>query len=202
MSNAPAHENILDFWFGAGATDAESITKKSALWWQRNATLDREIGERFGALREAVTAGRLQDWSTMPRGRLALILLIDQFSRNIFRSDARAFAHDALARAWCIEGLEGAVDRRLRPIERVFFYLPLEHSEAIADQDRSVALFGALLDNVAEAQRKSFANFLDFAERHRDIINRFGRFPHRNVVLGRASTPDEQVFLQQPGSSF
>jgi uncharacterized protein (DUF924 family) len=202
MSSVTEYQPILDFWFGAGATDAESIEQKSALWWGGNSALDGEIKERFGILREDAVCGRLNDWVDMPRGRLALIILIDQFSRNILRNDARAFAHDALARTWCVEGIENAVDRRLRPIECVFLYLPLEHSESMADQDRAVALFTVLLDGAAETQREAFANFLDFARRHRDIIARFGRFPHRNRVLGRASTPAEQAFLQQPGSSF
>src|SRR5690606_119569 len=138
-------------------------------------------------------------WLAPPRGRLALVILIDQFSRNLFRGDARAFAHDALARRWVSEGLDAGADRALRAIERVFFYLPLEHSESLADQQRSVALFERLCADVPPALQGTFAGYLDYAVRHRDVIVRFGRFPHRNASLGRATTPEEAEFLRQPG---
>jgi uncharacterized protein (DUF924 family) len=164
--------------------------------------LDAEIIDRFGALRDDALSGKLEPWSRTPHGRLSLIILIDQFSRNIFRDDPRAFAHDPLARRWCEEGLKANADYALRPVERVFFYMPLQHSEARADQDLSVALFRSLRDGAADAEREAFTNFLGFADRHRSIINRFGRFPHRNAVLGRDSTSEELAFLKQPGASF
>jgi uncharacterized protein (DUF924 family) len=195
-------EAVLEYWFGT-AIDANAIAASQAkLWWGKDGATDREIRERFLPLRRAAIDGRLAAWTASPRGRLALIVLIDQFSRNIFRDSPEAFAHDDLARRWCTDGLAQGDDRRLRPIERVFFYLPLEHSESIADQARSVALFTALRDEAPDAERGLFEGYLDFARRHRDIVDRFGRFPHRNAVLARGSTKEEVEFLRGPGSSF
>lgn len=198
----PCARDVLDFWFGSADTDADVFAAKSDLWFGAGTAFDAEIGERFGALREAAIAGDLNAWLAAPRGRLALVLLIDQFSRNLFRADPRAFAHDALARGWVEQGLREGTDRALRLCERVFFYLPLEHSESRADQQRSVALFTALRDEAPAALRERFDDYLDYAVRHRDIVARFGRFPHRNAVLGRASTREEVEFLRQPGSAF
>jgi uncharacterized protein (DUF924 family) len=193
---------VLDFWFGTAPDDAGVIADKGGLWFTRDDAVDAEIRARFGALREAAIDGALQAWSADPRARLARIILVDQFSRNLFRGDARAFEHDGLARAWTEEALRDGADRRLRPVERVFLYLPLEHSEAAADQARSVALFTALRDEAPPALHEAFASFLDYAVRHRDIVARFGRFPHRNAALGRVSSPEEAAFLAEPGSSF
>ncbi|HET6545990.1 MAG TPA: DUF924 family protein [Rhodanobacteraceae bacterium] len=201
MSAARACEVLL-FWFGNRPDDAVVIAEKSAMWIQKNPVLDARIRERFGALRESAIAGGLSAWTETPVGRLALIVLVDQFSRNLFRDDARAFEHDGLALAWAHAALECGADRGLRPIERVFAYLPFEHSETLPDQDRAVALFGSLRDAAPPEQREAFDGFLRFAERHRDIIARFGRFPHRNAALGRISTPQEAEFLKQAGSSF
>lgn len=196
------YRDLLDFWFGGGHDDAQVIAQNSARWWQANARLDAEIAARFADLREEAIAGELDDWLGSPRGRLALIILVDQFSRNMLRHKAGAYAHDALARHWCEDGLKTNADDTLRPVERVFFYLPLEHSEALQDQDLSVTLFRLLRDEVPEAQRDAFANFLRHAERHRAVVARFGRFPHRNALLGRESSAEELKFLEQPGSSF
>lgn len=198
----PRIESVLAFWFGGGADDAAIIAAKSAMWFARDPAIDATIRERFGALHEAAIDAQLDAWLATPRGTLALIVLVDQFSRNLFRDDARAFAHDALARSWTERMLRTGADRELRLVERVFAYLPLEHSESIADQERSVALFGALREAAPPALHEAFTTFLDFAERHRDIIARFGRFPHRNAVLDRVSTDAEVAFLAQPGSAF
>lgn len=198
-------ETIGAFWFGAGADDADDAAVAAAqakLWWAKDAATDALMRQRFESTLALAASGGLASWSGTPQGRLALILLADQFSRNMYRDSAAAFAYDALARAWCKEGLALGVDQRLRPIERVFYYLPLEHSEALDDQDLSVALFARLLQQVPAAQRSAFAGFHDFAERHRAIIQRFGRYPHRNALLGRASTAEEAAFLQEKGSSF
>jgi uncharacterized protein (DUF924 family) len=178
------------------------IAEKSAFWFRRDPAFDQEIRTRFASVREAAVAGELDAWSATSRGRLALIVLVDQFSRNLNRGDAGAFRHDALALAWARAALAAGDGDTLRPVERVFAYLPFEHSEVLADQDRSVALFTALRDGVSAELRPSFDGFLDYARRHRDIIVRFGRFPHRNAALGRASTPQESAFLALPGSSF
>lgn len=196
------YRDVLSFWFGDGAVDAQTIARNNTRWWQANAVFDAEIARRFGSLREDAIGGDLDHWLDSAHGRLALIILVDQFSRNLYRKQPRAFMHDALARQWCEEGLKANADDALSPIERVFFYMPLEHSESIADQDLSVTLFRLLRDGVAEAQRDAFANFLRYAERHRAVVARFGRFPHRNVVLGRESSAEELAFLEQPGSSF
>jgi uncharacterized protein (DUF924 family) len=195
-------DGVLDFWFGAHADDANVVAERSPMWFRGGADVDASIRLRFGALRELAIAGELDDWLASARARLALVILVDQFSRNLFRLDARAFAHDALARRWCEQGLDSGADQSLRPIERVFLYLPLEHSESLTDQRRSVALFEALHDDASSAMRETFATYLDYARRHRDIIARFGRFPHRNEVLGRPSTAQETQFLASPGSSF
>ena len=190
MSSVPlvaeaGYRDVLDFWFGASHDDGQVIAQNSSRWWQANARFDAEIGARFGALRDEAIAGELDHWLDAPRGRLALIILVDQFSRNMLRHKPGAFAHDALARHWCEDGLRSNADDPLRPVERLFFYLPLEHSEALQDQDLSVTLYRLLRDQVPEAQREAFANFLRYAERHRAIVARFGRFPHRNAILGR-----------------
>jgi uncharacterized protein (DUF924 family) len=198
----PRCRDLLEFWFGIRVDDADVIADRSALWFGGDAELDATIRARFGRLRETAIAGQLDDWLARPRGLLALVILVDQFSRNLFRGDPRAFEHDALARTWCEQGLRDGVDRALRPIERLFLYLPLEHSESLQDQQRSVALFAALRDAAPATLRESFGDFFGYAERHRDVIARFGRFPHRNAALGRVSTAQEIAFLRQPGSSF
>lgn len=199
---ASSVEDVLAFWFGEAADEVDVFAAKSAQWFAKNADVDAEICARFGTLRESAIAGEIERWRPTAHGTLALIILVDQFSRNLFRDDARAFAHDSLARGWASAAVREGVDRALRPIERVFLYLPFEHSEALADQDRSVALFTALRDAAPSRLRDRYANFLDYANRHRDVIERFGRFPHRNAALGRASTAQELIFLDQPGTSF
>jgi uncharacterized protein (DUF924 family) len=195
-------DEVLAYWFGDNPDDANVPRQRADLWWGKNPATDEEIHRRFGRLHASAAAGELRDWEQSPRGRLALIVLIDQFSRNMFRGTATAFAHDALARRWSLEGIAAGHDRTLRPIERVFFYMPLQHSESLADQEHAVRLYEALLDDAPAAARESFENFLDYARRHRDIVARFGRFPHRNAILGRRSTAEEEGFLKQPGSKF
>ena len=151
----------------------------------------------FLALVDEAAAGRLDDWADRPEGLLALIVLLDQFPRNLFRNAPRAFATDAQALALAQQALAQGVDAQLMPVARAFIYLPFEHSEDLAMQDRAVALFSALAQH-----GEAFASYLDYAERHRDVIRRFGRFPHRNAILGRASTPEEIAFLARPGAGF
>ena len=195
-------EAVLEFWFGSNPDDAAIAKEKSALWWSKNPQVDDEIRGRFEGLVAKAAAGELSYWEATPTGRLALILLTDQFPRNIYRDSPRAFAYDAKALAWCLDGIEQHVDRKLRPIERVFFYLPLEHAESLEHQDKSVKHFGELVSIVDEPDKAVFKEYLDFAIRHRDIIARFGRFPHRNKILGRQFTAEEIAFLNEPGSSF
>ncbi len=146
--------------------------------------------------------GELDHWCATPRGQLALIVLLDQFSRNIYRGTARAFAQDRKALAVCRDGLEPGTDRALRPVERLFFYMPLQHAEDRDAQRRSVESFEGLLAEVAPLHRPLCQGFRDYAHRHRAVIERFGRFPHRNVILGRPSTPEELAFLAGSEAPF
>ena len=202
MPDTVTAATVLDFWFGDAGSDAATAEAQQKLWWSKNETVDAGIRKQFSGLVEAAASGRHDDWAPDPHGRLALILLFDQFPRNMYRDTPRAFAHDPLACRLALDGIAANYDRALRPIERVFFYLPLEHAESPGLQERCVALFTALAAGVAEADRKIFTGYVEYAVRHRDVIHRFGRFPHRNRILGRASTPEETEFLKQPGSSF
>lgn len=190
----PATEqDVLDFWF------AEA---DAACWFVADAGFDAQIRARFGAVVEAAAAGRLDTWTATPPGWLALMLLLDQFPRNLYRGDPRAWATDASAQRVALSGLARGDDRQLPAVQRVFAYLPLEHAEDIALQRRSVELFEALLAEAAPEQRRPFENYLDYARRHCEVIARFGRFPHRNATLGRTSTPQETLYLAQPGAGF
>lgn len=194
-------EDVLHYWFGdqTASDGVDDIRQK--IWFVKNPAVDREIRERFGDLLDPARDGKL-GWQDTSSGRLALILLLDQFSRNIFRGSAAAFAYDPAALQLCLEGLDLGADQSCGLFERVFCYLPLEHAESLECQERSIELFGALQAEAPAALQKTFASYLDYAVRHRDIIARFGRFPHRNDILGRASTPEEVAFLKLPGSSF
>ena len=172
-------ETVLTFWRAAGPDK----------WFKKHTAFDDDIRRRFLETHEAAAASQLADWEATPDGALALLIVLDQFPRNMFRDSVRAFAADPLARAFADRTLARGFDQRVVLAERTFFYLPFEHSEAIADQERCVALFRATGD--AEA--------LKWAELHADIIRRFGRFPHRNAALGRATTPEEQAFLDSRG---
>ena len=191
MAGAVATGEILDFWFlPAGDYRAE--------WFRKDDAFDAAIRERFGAAVDAALAG------TAPAAAgdgemLARILLLDQFTRNIFRGAPRAFAGDAQALALATQLVSSGRDKNLDPWQRWFGYLPFEHAESLLEQERSVALFAAL---AREVQLPAFDSALDYAVRHREVIVRFGRFPHRNALLGRASTAEESAFLAQPGSSF
>lgn len=194
--------DLLDFWFGDDADDVAVAKAKAELWWGHLAETDELLQAKFGAAASAAAADVLDHWTGSPKGRLALILLLDQIPRAIHRGTPAAFAQDERARKTAAHGIDSGADKLLRPIERLFFYLPFEHSEHLADQDRSVALFRELMGAVPESERETFAEFLDYAVRHREVIARFGRFPHRNAILGRESTAQEKAFLEQPGSSF
>lgn len=195
-------DTIRDFWFGWKTDDAEVAREKSGLWWSKNETTDLVLRKRFATLVAAAGRGALNQWSSSPKGLLALILVSDQIPRNIFRGSPRAFALDHRAREWCKAGLDLGVDKKLRLIERVFFHMPLEHSENLQDQDASVRAFEGLRDEAQPEHSGLFDAYLDFAVRHREVVARFGRFPHRNMVLGRRSTAEEIDFLRGPNSSF
>lgn len=195
-------DTIHAFWFGTHPDDDAVIARQSALWWRKQADVDAEIRRRFAPWVARAARGELDGWLTDVRGRLALILLTDQFPRNIWRGEAAAFAFDVLALRWAKDTLRLGLDNELRAVERVFVYLPLEHSEELGDQREAVRLFDRLAASVPAPNRPSFDGYLDYARRHLAIIERFGRFPHRNAALGREAREDETAFLQQPGSSF
>ena len=195
-------EAVLDYWFGAPGTAREIAERQSKLWFGKQPEKDREISERFTPTFNAAIARSLDDWAATPRGRLALVIVLDQFPHHIHRDTPDAFAQDAKALALSLAALATGEDKALALIERVFLYLPLEHAESIAMQDLSVAQYLQLVNDADESERALFANFLDYAHKHRDVVQRFGRFPHRNAILGRASSAEEIAFLKQPGSRF
>ncbi|MEO8809626.1 MAG: DUF924 family protein [Rhodanobacter sp.] len=184
---------ILEFWF----RPAHAVH-----WFAADALFDQEIRRRFGPTVEAAVQSRLDDWSDQYESWLALLILLDQFPRNLYRGEARAWAADGKALRIALSGLDAGLDQSLPMLQRVFAYLPLEHAEDIRLQHRSVALFEALCAQVAAGECPRFEGFLDYARRHCGVIGRFGRFPHRNTALGRASTPDELVYLAQPDAGF
>ena len=193
---------VNDFWFGLCGADGAIDPRKRKMWFKSGAKHDAEIRERFGVLHERAVRGGLDEWVATAHGRLALIVVLDQFSRHVHRGTPQAFACDPAARTLALASIEQGIDRQLAPVQRSFFYLPLEHAEDRALQVRSVKCYEELAQEVTEAWRKDYESFLDYARRHRAIIERFGRFPHRNALLGRPSTAEELAFLEQPGSSF
>ena len=189
MDDALARD-ILAFWFGPPPRG------ERAEWFRKDDAFDERIRARFGALHEAASRRELESWRAEPGSMLALIVVLDQFSRNLYRGQARAFAQDAHALECANEALARGDDVELLPVKRQFLYLPLEHSEDLADQERCVELMRSL--EAFEPTR----GLTEWAEKHRVIVARFGRFPHRNAALGRTSTPEEVEFLKQPGSGF
>jgi uncharacterized protein (DUF924 family) len=181
---------VLDFWFG----DDDAPRNE---WFRKDVAFDAQVAQRFADLIERALGGELRDWQAEPASALARILLLDQFTRNTLRNTARAFAGDALALEAARAMLSTSQYARLAPVRRAFVILPFEHAEDIAAQDDAVRLFTALAE-----EAPALAGMLDYAQRHRAVIARFGRFPHRNALLGRVSTPDETAFLREPGSSF
>ena len=195
-------ESVLAFWFGAPGSATEIAGRQGKLWFGKSPANDQAVIDRFAATLTAATAGHLDHWTYTPRGRLALVIVLDQFPHHIHRDKPQAFATDPQALSLSLDALKTGEDRQLTPIERVFLYLPLEHAELIAIQERSVLLFERLAQEAAADERALFEDFLNYARQHRDVVARFGRFPHRNAILGRPSTPDELEFLKQPGSRF
>jgi uncharacterized protein (DUF924 family) len=201
VTTLPSPEDVLEFWFARAAVSPEALKVQNRKWFNGGKAFDAELEAKFLPLLETLSAGPLaEDWAARgPKGRLAAILVLDQMSRNIFRASPRAFAQDRLALHLCKEGLEAGGDTALSEPERVFFYLPLEHSEQLADQDEAVRRFTALYETAREEFRDYVYTTLDYARQHRDVIGRFGRFPHRNAVVGRTSTPDELEWLAERG---
>ncbi|NIE68762.1 DUF924 family protein [Burkholderia sp. Ax-1719] len=196
-SNAldPRAREVLDFWFGV--LDSAEYGRERKMWFKKDAAFDALLRERFGALLDAACAGALDGWCATPEGALALVIVLDQFSRNCHRDTPRAFAADERALAIAQAMVANGDDLRLPTVEhRAFAYLPFEHAESAEAQRESLRLFGAL------AEHPQAKGYFDYAQRHADVIARFGRFPHRNAQLGRESSEAEAAFLRQPGSRF
>ena len=190
-------DEILGFWFGSGSQDngAES-GKRRAVWFKKDTTFDQTIQTRFKQDYEQAAAGKLDHWKESPQGCLVLVLLLDQFPRNMFRGDPQTFATGSQALLVAQHAIAQGFDQELLPVQRWFIYLPFEHSENLEHQHQAVELFRRLGDD------PDSLDVLSYAILNRDVIQRFGRFPHRNKILGRATTPEEAEFLKQPGSSF
>lgn len=195
-------ERVLSFWFQERQLTAPQVDARMETWFSEDPAFDAEIANNFGGLVDLASAGQLNHWAQSSRGRLALIILLDQFRRNIYRNTADAFAADKLALKFCVEGAMAKADAPLSPIERVFFYMPLQHAESRKVQAKSARIFRRLAEVVSPTYRETFAAFADFAELHNDIIQQFGRFPHRNSILGRENTAEEQDYLSGDNPSF
>lgn len=196
-------KTVLDYWLGDTPKNAEALAGKNKLWFQKSFQTDQEIADRFTVVLSDLASGKAEGWAKQgARERLAAIIVLDQFSRNIFRGHRYSFAHDPMARSLTMTGLAFNEDQHLTEVERVFFYLPLEHSEDLEDQKMSVKLFEQLTREARPAYKAFCENTLDYARQHLDVIEKFGRFPHRNSVLRRPSTREEQTYLDQPGAGF
>ncbi|MBA1204883.1 DUF924 domain-containing protein [Pseudomonas capeferrum] len=191
---------LLAWWFGWGRSPQDVADEKSTFWFGKHH--DDEARERFGDLVEHALAGGLDEWQESPQGWLGLILLLDQLPRMIHRDTLRAFEGDRRAQVVVMQGLQKNWDYQLLPIQRVFVLLVLEHAEVLDWQNLCVERYRSLLEEQPETHRRLFEGFLDYAEQHQRIIERFGRFPHRNLVLGRPSTSEEMDYLLEPGSRF
>jgi len=202
MAIDPQAEQILDYWFAGTRRDAFQVDGRMGFWFGDDASTDRQIRERFGELVEQASRGELDAWSEQARGRLALIVLLDQFRRNIYRGRPQAFELDHQVLRLSLLGMEAGHDRPLEPVERAFFYMPMQHSESLKVQEFSVRCFRRLAESVDPSMQATFATFAQFAELHRDIVARFGRFPHRNTILGRPSTPAEEAYLADDAPDF
>ncbi len=193
---------ILTFWFREQALSAPQIDRRMDLWFGQDDVFDHEIKKEFADDIERASTGGLDHWAQESRGRLALILLLDQFRRNIYRGTADAFSHDKAALRLCVEGAMEKKDRGLTPIQQAFFYMPLQHAESKKVQARSVTIFSRLAGAVTPTYRETFETMATFAELHHDIIEQFGRFPHRNKLLGRENTPEEEEYLAGDSPDF
>ena len=195
-------DEILSFWFKEQELSAPQIDRRMDTWFGGDPDFDQEIRREFADDVDRACEGGLDHWADEPRGRLALIILIDQFRRNLYRNTAQAFSMDRLALKLCVEGAMEKKDKGLTPIQKVFFYMPLQHAESKKVQAKSVELFGRLAKSVSPTFRETFLTIAQFAELHKDIIDQFGRFPHRNKLLGRENTPEENEYLAGDSPDF
>ncbi len=195
-------EDILEYWFGDSVRDPSKVAGRMGFWFGDDPARDADMRQRWGELVSAASEGKLDFWTRTPRGRLAVLILLDQMRRNIYRGTAEAFRRDGRARYLMRDGVSRLMDLKLTPIERVFFYMPLQHAESLDDQELAVDRFLQLEHEVANDHREIFAGFRKYAQLHRDIIARFGRFPHRNAILGRRDTSEEAAWLAGGGERF
>jgi uncharacterized protein (DUF924 family) len=195
-------EAILEFWFREQELSAPQVDRRMDVWFGEDEVFDHECKKEFAGDVELASEGKLDHWAHQPRGRLALILLLDQFRRNIFRNTADAFSRDKAALKLCVEGAMEKKDQGLTPIQRAFFYMPLQHAESAKVQAKSVELYTKLAESVSRTYRETFETIAQFAELHRDIINQFGRFPHRNHLLNRPNTREEDEYLSGDSPDF
>jgi len=193
---------ILAFWFKEQELSAPQIDRRMDIWFGEDQAFDHEIKEEFAGDVESASAGKLDHWAHEPRGRLALIILLDQFRRNIHRGTAAAYEKDKAALKLCVEGAMEKKDKGLTSIQRAFFYMPLQHAESRKVQAKSVAIFNKLAEAVSPTYQETFLTIAQFAELHHDIIQQFGRFPHRNVVLERENTAEENEYLAGDSPDF
>ena len=193
---------ILSFWFKEHELSAPQIDRRMEIWFSEDPVFDHEIEKEFADEVVKACKGELDHWASRPHGRLALIILIDQFRRNIHRNTAHAFSKDQLALKLCVQGAMEKKDKGLTPIQKVFFYMPLQHAESRKVQAKSVELYSRLAETVSPTQRETFMTVAQFAELHKDIIDQFGRFPHRNQLLGRDNTPEEDEYLTGDSPDF
>ncbi|WP_263078904.1 DUF924 domain-containing protein [Endozoicomonas sp. Mp262] len=192
------YHEVLEFWFAGEILGSEQRSR----WWQKKEAVDLSIKQRFASLIPQVHDGLHEEWAQTPEGRLAAIICLDQFPRNIYRNSAKAFSFDDKALFLTLEGLNSSHDIKLDLLERTFFMMPLMHDESLDSQDRCVEFYEDAVTASSGELQQYLKGSLEFALRHREIIERFGRYPHRNKVLGRQNTAEEEYFLTQPGSSF
>lgn len=199
--------DILEYWFGTGGWTPARLAERTKFWFggdgpEAAATRDLDVRTRLEPLLERASRGEFAAWAASPKRRLALILLFDQVPRNAYRGTAAAFAFDREALALTVEGLQLAADAALDPVERIFFYLPLEHAESLEAQDAAIGAFDRLVAEAPADLRDYCAYTAGYARKHRDLIAMFGRFPHRNAVLNRVNTPEEQAWLEAHPNYF
>jgi uncharacterized protein (DUF924 family) len=192
---------LIDGWFGDTLDDPSAIPQRMGWWFSADEERDSGLASRYGELVEQCAIGRHYRWLDDPEGRLALVLALDQLPRNLFRGTPRAFAYDASTAAWCLAAAHTGQDKALKPIQRAFLYMPLQHMEDLQAQQAGVALFERLAEDMAPLEYYR-EGFLPFARQHLEIIARFGRFPHRNQVLGRTNTPEEDEYLAGGAPTF
>lgn len=202
MTHDDLATEVLSFWFASALENPEAARVRAKAWFSYDAAFDQEIVRRFGDLPDRIMRGELDDWREAPKPALARIICLDQFPRNMYRDDPRAFHYDATALQGAIDVVSRGFDGALHPLQAVFAYLPFEHAENMAMQAQSVELFEKLQSRSPVGSESQFAGFADYARRHRDVVARFGRFPHRNTVLRRTSTPEETQYLESGGDRF